>query len=417
MRGRHKRSAPRRGGPAAQPRHATRHQPRRRSERRVAAAPGAAYPLNLDGGIAASTALLAALGVVMIYSATAPLAMGSAVPPHLLRHLAGLTLALIAIVGALRVPLGAWRRLALPLWAASVALLAATLALGIEANGARRWLPVPLFGVSLQAAEFAKWATSLAVAAVLAGGRPESGRLLRICLVLAALPAGLLLLQPDFGNAVVLVVLTGALLFVGGVPLRRLSGLGALVGVGVATYVALRPYALARLKGFFSPWQNAHAEGFQLVQSFVAFGRGGIFGVGLGDGRQKLSYLPEAHTDFILSVVAEELGLVGVLLVLGAFAALVVAGLRIARRAREPFVGLVAFAMTALIAVPAAVNASVVMGTLPTTGFVLPFLSFGSNSLVVCALAIGVLLRIASHEARPARQRVAWAATRQRRSR
>jgi len=153
------------------------------------------------------------------------------------------------------------------------------------------------------------------------------------------------------------------------------------------------------------------------VQSFVAFGRGGIFGVGLGDGRQKLSYLPEAHTDFILSVIAEEVGLVGVLLVLGAFAALVVAGLRIARRGREPFVVLVAFAMTALVAVPAAVNAAVVMGALPTTGFALPFLSFGSNSLVMCALAIGILLRIASHEAPPARPRVATLATRPRRSR
>jgi cell division protein FtsW len=417
MRSRHRGNARRHGGPPARPRRATRPQPRQRSERRVAAAPGAAYPLTLDGGIAASTALLAALGVVMIYSTTAPLAIGSAVPPHFLRHLAGLILALLAIAGALRVPLGWWRHLALPLWAASVALLAATLALGIEENGARRWLPLTLLGVSFQPAELAKWATSLAVAALLAGGRPESWRLLRICLVLAALPAGLLLLQPDLGSAVVLAVLVGALLFVGGVPLRRLTGLGALVGVGVATYVALRPYALLRWRGFLAPWQNAQAEGFQLVQSFVAFGRGGTFGVGLGDGRQKLSYLPEAHTDFILSVVAEEVGLAGVLLVLGAFAALVVAGLRVARRAREPFVALVAFAMTALVAVPAAVNAGVAMGVLPTTGFVLPFLSVGSNSLVMCALAVGILLRIASDEAPLARPRVARAATRQRRSR
>jgi cell division protein FtsW len=417
MRGRHRRDPRRRGGPPAQPRRATRRQPRRRSERRVPTAPAAATPIGLDGGVVASTALLAALGVVMIYSTTAPLAIGSAIPPHFVRHLAGLVLALLAIVGALRVPLGWWRRLALPLWAASVALLAATLALGIEANGARRWLPVPLLGVSFQPAELAKWATSLAVAAVLAGGRPESRRLLLICLALGALPAGLLLLQPDLGNAVVLAVLVGALLFVAGVPLRRLTGLGALLGVGVATYIGLRPYALDRLRGFLAPWQNAQAEGFQLVQSFVAFGRGGTFGVGLGDGRQKLSYLPEAHTDFILSVVAEEVGLVGVLLVLGAFAALVVAGLRVARRAREPFVVLVAFAMTALVAVPAAVNAGVVMGVLPTTGFVLPFLSVGSNSLVMCALAVGILLRIASHEASPARPRLASAATRRRRSR
>jgi len=366
--------------------------------------------------VLASTALLAALGVVMIYSTTAPLAIGSTVPPHFARHLAGLLLALLVVVGALRVPLEGWRRLALPLWVASVALLAATPLLGIEANGARRWLPVPLLGVCFQPAELAKWATSLAVAAVLAGGRPESRRLLRLCLALTALPVGLLLLQPDFGSAVVLTVLVGALLFVGGVPLRRLSGLGALVGVGAAAYIALRPYALDRLRGFLAPWQNARAEGFQLVQSFVAFGRGGTFGVGLGDGRQKLSYLPEAHTDFVLSVVAEEMGLVGVLLVLGAFAALAVAGLRIARRARDPFAALAAFAMTALIAVPAAVNAGVVMGLLPTTGFALPFLSVGSNALVMCALAVGILLRIASREAPPAGPRLATAAARRRSS-
>jgi cell division protein FtsW len=312
--------------------------------------------------------------------------MGSAVPPHFVRHRAGLGRGLLAIAVALRVPLSLWRHLALPLWAGSVVLLAATLALGIEANGARRWLPVPLLGVSFQPSELAKWATPLAVAAVLARGRATGVPTLRACLALAALPMGLLLLQPDLGSASLLGLLVGGLLFVGGVPLRRLAGLAALGGAGVAAFVALRPYALARWTGFLAPWQNARDEGFQLVQSFVAFGRGGTFGVGLGDGRQKLSYLPEAHTDFILSVVAEELGLVGALLVLGAFAALLVAGL-----------------------VPAAVNAAVVMGLLPTTGFTLPFVSFGSNSLVICALAIGILLRIASHEAPPGAPRRAAA--------
>ena len=166
------------------------------------------------------------------------------------------------------------------------------------------------------------------------------------------------------------------------------------------------------MTGFINPWQRATAEGFHLVQSFVAFGRGGGFGVGLGDGRQKLFYLPEAHTDFILSVVAEELGLAGVLLVLGAFAALVLAGTRVARRARDPFILLVAFAMTTLIALPAAVNAGVVMGVVPTTGFTLPFLSFGGSSLLSCSLALGILLRIAAREAPVRPRRVAGAAPR-----
>lgn len=362
---------------------------------------GAPRLSELDGGILASAALLAGLGTVMIYSTTAPLAMGSPLPPLFLRHLVALALATLLLLGALRVPLSLWRHVALPLWGASVLLLAATFAFGLEANGARRWLAVPGLGLSLQPAELARFATPLAVASLLAEVKPRMDRLLVLCLALTGLPVLLLLLQPDLGSALLLAALVGALLFVGGMPFSRLAAGGCAVSLGVASYIALRPYAFARWKGFLSPWQSARAEGFQLVQSFVAFGRGGPFGVGLGDGRQKLSYLPEAHTDFILSALAEELGLVGVLIVLGAFAALAVAGVRVARRARSPFPMLVAFAMTALLTLPAAVNAGVAMGVLPTTGFTLPFLSFGSNSLVVCGLATGILLRISAVDAPP----------------
>ncbi len=375
---------------------------------------GGARSQGLDGGVVASTAILAGLGVVMIYSTTAPLAMDSALPPHFLRHLLALCLGLLLAGAALRIPLAAWRHLAIPLWAGSVLLLVATLLVGIEANGARRWLALPVLDLSFQPAELVKWSTLVAVAGVLAGA-DRSGlgwASVRTCVVLTALPVALLVLQPDLGNAALLVGMVGVLLFVAGTPLRLLTGLGAVAALGCAGFVALRPYALARWKGFLAPWQTARDEGFQLVQSFVAFGRGGALGVGLGDGRQKLSYLPEAHTDFILSVIAEELGLVGVLVVLGAFAALALAGMRVARRAREPFARLVAVAMTCFIVVPAAVNAAVVMGLLPTTGFTLPFLSFGSNSLVVCALAVGILLRIAAREASPRRSGVTGALTR-----
>jgi len=167
-----------------------------------------------------------------------------------------------------------------------------------------------------------------------------------------------------------------------------------------------------RWTGFLHPWETATREGFQLVQSFVAFGRGGFFGVGLGGGRQKLYYLPEVHTDFILAGIAEELGLIGVLTVLGAFTAFVWAGGRIVQRARQPLAALVAIGMTSLIGIPAAVNAAVVMGLLPTTGFTLPFVSYGGNSLVVCSLAVGILLRIGACEAAPTRPRVSGASRR-----
>jgi cell division protein FtsW len=168
---------------------------------------------------------------------------------------------------------------------------------------------------------------------------------------------------------------------------------------GAVLYIALRPYARVRWTGFLDPWATATREGFQLVQSFVAFGRGGFFGVGLGSGRQKLYYLPEAHTDFILAGIAEEVGLVGVLVVLGAFAALVWAGMRIAQHAREPFASLVALGMTALIGIPAVVNASVVI-------------SYGGNSLLICSLAFGILLRVGACEAAPSPARISGATRR-----
>ena len=277
-----------------------------------------------DGAIVASIAILAVLGVVINYSATAALAMGEALPPLALRHMLGVAAALVAAAVAYRIPIALWRRAALPLWVCGVILLGATLVIGIEANGARRWLAMPGLPLALQPAEMARWATALAVSVVLARGieeRSAPAPSLRVVTGLAVAPVAFLLLQPDFGSAMVLLAVVGIVLFAAATPLRILLAPAAASLVGAVLYVATHPYALARVRGVFDPWENARNEGFQLVQSFVAFGRGGSLGVGLGDGRQKLFYLPEAHTDFILSVIAEELGLVGVLVVLGCFAA------------------------------------------------------------------------------------------------
>ena len=233
-------------------------------------------------------------------------------------------------------------------------------------------------------------------------GRLSPRRLLRPT-ALVLLPVLLLVHQPDLGGAVVLACLGGLMIFVAGTPLRLFVLPSAIGGALLVLFVTLHTYALRRITGFLDPWARASDEGFQLVQSFVAFGNGGWLGRGLGDGRQKLFYLPEAHTDFILSVVAESIRLVGVLLVLGAFAALLVAGLRIAGRAREPFALLTAFGLTMLLTVPAAVNAAVVMGLLPTKGLTLPFVSYGRTSLLVSFVAVGVLLGIGRREGRPRR--------------
>ena len=390
--------------------------PRRYSPRSNAAdaahEPRAFAANALDGGVIAAFSVLAGIGLVMIYSLTAPLSDASAMPPQFIRQLVTLATSILLLIAALRVPLAAWRRLALPLWAASVALLLATLAYGIEVNGARRWLGFP--GLRVQAAELAKFATVLAVAVLLTATPSRRTRLKPIfgAAALCVPPIALLLLQPDFGSSLVLCAAVGVLLFATRIPMRLLVPPAALALGGSILYIALRPYAHLRWIGFLDPWATATREGFQLVQSFVAFGRGGVFGVGLGGGRQKLYYLPEAHTDFILAGIAEELGLVGVLVVLGAFAALVWAGMRIAQRARDPLAALVAIGMTSLIGIPAAVNASVVMGLLPTTGFTLPFVSYGGNSLLFCSLAVGILLRVGACEAAPTQTRISGASRR-----
>jgi cell division protein FtsW len=354
--------------------------------------------LDASFALGVSVLLLASIGAVAVYSASAPLALEAAIPPYFLRHAATALLGAGVVAVAARVPLTAWHRLALPLWGISLALLVVTLAVGVVSGGARRWLAVPGLGFAFQPVEIAKLATVLAVAALLGRRDGRAGvhtPKLTLALALGALPAAICVLQPDLGNAVLLVGLPLLLLFVAGADFRPLLAVGALGGLLVGVYTAVRPYALRRVLGFLDPWSRASNEGFQLVQSFVAFGRGGVTGVGIGDGRQKLFYLPEAHTDFILSVVAEEAGLVGVLFVLGGFVALLVAGLRIALAAKQRFALLLAFGMTTLLVVPALLNAAVVMGCLPTKGLTLPFLSYGRSSLLVCCLAVGILLAVA----------------------
>jgi cell division protein FtsW len=368
---------------------------------------GHGRPAPPHGGVVAATAMLACIGLVMVWSATAPFAIESRVPPHFARHLAGLLLGVALALTCMALPLAAWRRVALPLWALCVGLLGLTLVAGTTVNGAQRWLSLPGLGPVLQPVELAKWATLLATATALSRepsasrhGRfrmPVSG----LVLLLVALPAALVFVQPDTKGAALLLILVGLQLFVAGVPLRFFvvpaAALAAVFGVALAIY----PHVQNRIVAFLDPWANAQSQGFQLVQSFVAFGRGGLGGVGLGNGRQKLFYLPEAHTDFVLSVVAEELGLVGVSLVLGAFAALLAAGVRIAARTRSRFAFLVAFSMTAVIAVPGAINAAVVMGVVPPTGLTLPFVSYGRSSLLVSFAAVGILLGISRREGAP----------------
>ena len=380
----------------------------------AAATAHAENPSGIDPGIAIATALLITLGVVMSYSATAALALDSMIPPLFFDHLVGLAIGLVATAVAYRLPVQFIRQMAMPVWILTLLLLAATVIFGIQVNGATRWLEVPGIGFRFQPGELAKCATLLAIATLLSrkdDRREISTRRSLQAAGMALLPAGLLLLQPDLGNAVVLVILCALLLFVAGTPWPRfvLPGIAGVLLVG--TYVATNDYARRRIMGFLDPFGESRGAGWQLVQSYVAFGQGGLIGQGLGNGRQKLEYLPEVHTDFVLALVAEELGLLGVLVVLGAFAALWATGMRVARRAKNRFDLLCGFAMVALLTLPALLNASVVMGMVPTKGLTLPFLSYGRTSLVVSCFALGILLGVAKRNAphsAPMQREAAW---------
>ncbi|MBI5018004.1 MAG: putative lipid II flippase FtsW [Deltaproteobacteria bacterium] len=349
-------------------------------------------------GVAAA---LTCLGVVLVYSTSSPLTFGKVngdAYGYLKRAVVYALLGLAACTGALRVPPETVRKLAYPGIAAAALLLCLPLvpSLGAGVNGAHRWVRFPGFG--FQPSEVAKLAVVLFLAHSLAkrGDRVKSfayGFLPNM--LIPAVPLALILVEPDLGTTVLLAAVVGAMALAGGVRLKHLSLAVAPALVLVVGLVAFVPWRLQRVLAFLDPWSHARGAGFQLVQSLLAFGNGGFWGVGLGAGRQKLYYLPEAHTDFILSVWAEEGGLVGVWGVLAAMAFLVVRGYRIALRQEDAFRRLLATGLTTWIGLQAGLNALVVTGCLPTKGLPFPFLSYGGTGLIISLTAAGLLSGLA----------------------
>jgi cell division protein FtsW len=224
--------------------------------------------------------------------------------------------------------------------------------------------------------------------------RAERGVLMPPMIVLSVFFV-LVALEPDLGTALFIALLGCVMLFLSGVPKRVLGGLG-LASVPVVAYLILaEEFRIQRIKAFLDPWKEYDGSGFQLVQSFVAFGDGGLFGVGLGSGKSKLLFLPESHTDFILAVIGEELGLLGVLIVLGIFATLIVRGMRAASTAPDSFGALLAAGLTLMIGIQVVINCMVVLGLLPTKGLPLPFVSYGGSSLLTSMIASGIILNVA----------------------
>jgi cell division protein FtsW len=364
-------------------------------------APSAEY----DRALAWAGLLLAATGLVMVYSASIATAEASRFTGnnpgwYLARHGAYLAVALLAAIAVFLAPVRFWQLAAPWLFAGCVALLVLVLVPGIgrEVNGARRWLDIPM--ASVQPSEAMKLAAVLYAAdytvrkhAVMKSFRKGLLPMLAVMLLVS----WLLLREPDFGAFVVIAVTAFGVLFLGGMNGRHFAALVGMLALGFALLVMSSPYRMQRILGFMDPWADAFGRGYQLSHSLIAFGRGEWLGVGLGASVEKLFYLPEAHTDFLLAVIAEELGFAGVALVIGCFVWIVARAFAIGRQATQHerhFAALAAQGIGIWIGLQALVNMGVNMGLLPTKGLTLPLMSYGGSGLVVNFVALAILLRI-----------------------
>ena len=345
------------------------------------------------------TITLALVGLVMMFSASAVMA-GKKFDDswyYLKRQLVWLTFGLMLLHVVSRIDYIWWKRLSfLLLGLVAVSLVMVLLpSIGEAKHGARRWLLVG--PVSVQPAEMAKLVIVIYLAAYLARKEDRlqhfSTGLLPPLLIIGII-SGLVLKEPDLGTVVVLGLVTGGLLFVGGARLSHLltTALCA-IPIGLAL-ILTSDYRRPRLMAFLNPGSDPENAGHQITQSFLAFGSGGLFGVGLGEGKQKLLFLPEPHTDFVLALVGEELGFVGTSVIIFLFAVFVIRGFQISTRARTPFGRYLGIGVTTLIGIQALINACVVTGLLPTKGLTLPFVSYGGSSLVVSLTGVGILLSI-----------------------
>jgi len=364
-------------------------------------APGAEY----DRSLAWAALLLAATGLVMVYSASIATAEASRTTGNnaawfLARHGAYLGIAAAAAISVFLVPARLWQKAAPWLFIASVAVLALVLVPGFgrEVNGARRWLDVPGFG--FQPSEAVKLAVVLYAADYTARKHAVLKSFKRGLLPMLAvmlLVSWLLLREPDFGALVVIAVIAFSILFLGGMNGRHFAALLGMLAAGSALLVLFSPYRMQRIFGFMDPWSDPLGRGYQLSHALIAFGRGEWLGVGLGASVEKLFYLPEAHTDFLLAVIAEELGLAGVALVIALFAWLVARAFAIGRQAclhERHFAALAAQGTGIWFGFQALVNMGVNMGLLPTKGLTLPLMSYGGSGLLANFVALAILLRI-----------------------
>jgi cell division protein FtsW len=363
-------------------------------------------PWNADAtALTVLTLLLLLLGLVMSFSASFVPAAEAGDPFAVFRRQVGwAAIGLVAFVTAARLDHRIWRGLAWPLLLVAILGLVLLLVPGVGETryGSTRWIGIgPL---SIQPSELAKLAALLWLADVLERKRPRNGlphtteHLLIPALPLLVLLAALVLAQPDLGTTILLAMIISAVLWVEGLPGRIVAAAVALGGLAVAALAVVAPYRVARIRGWLWPERYPLEEGFQLLQSRYALGSGGTFGLGLGSSRGKWHFIPNADTDFIFAVIGEELGLVGALLVVLLFSAVLYVGLKVAYAATDGFGRTVSLAVTAWIVGQALVNIGTVTGLLPITGVTLPLVSVGGSSLVSTLLALGILVAIARRQ-------------------
>ena len=347
------------------------------------------------------TLALVAFGLVMVYSATsAAAALGNEDPSYYLKR-QGIyaVLGVCVLLVASRFDFHGLRALAPGLLLVSLVLCTLVL-LAPPINGARRWFT--LGPAAFQPSELAKLSLAIWAAAYLARRKtPQTlGELARPVGVVAGLFCLLILAGRDLGTAIALVVMLFGLLLVSGVPVRVLGAGAALIGTMGVLAIAAEPYRRERFLSFLDPWSDPQDSGFQIIQALIGLGSGGVFGEGLGQGVQKIFYLPEAHTDMIFAIVGEELGLLGTAAVILAYAAFAYAGLRVALACKDPFGKRLAAALTILVCGQAAINLAAVLALAPLTGIPLPFVSYGGSNLVVQLASVGILLNIAANGSR-----------------